>query len=58
MGVLRQKHMAQMKEQIKAPENIRLSNKEIGNLTDAEFKTLIIRMHAAMVDNVAKQRKK
>ena len=33
-----------MKEQIKAPEKIQLSNKEIANLSDAEFKTLIIRM--------------
>ena len=31
-----------MKEQIKAPEIIQLSNKEIANLSDAEFKTLVI----------------
>ena len=36
--------MAQMKEQIKAPENIQLSNEEIANISDAEFKTLAIRM--------------
>ena len=36
--------MAQMKEQIKAPEIIQLSNKEIDNLPDAQFKTLVIRM--------------
>ena len=35
--------MAQMKEQIKAPK-IELSNEEIANLSDAEFKTLVIRM--------------
>ena len=35
--------MAQMKEQIKTPEK-ELSNKEIDNLSDAEFKTLVIRM--------------
>ena len=35
--------MAQMKEQIKTPEK-KLSKKEIDNLSDAEFKTLIIRM--------------
>ena len=40
----RQKKMAQMKEQFKAPENIQLSNEEIGNLSDAQFKTLVIRM--------------
>ena len=32
-----------MKEQIKAPK-IKLSNEEIANLSDAEFKTLVIRM--------------
>ena len=35
--------MTQMKEQIKAPEKIQLSNKEIVNLSDAQFKTLVIR---------------
>ena len=40
---LRQRNMAQMKEQIKTPEK-ELSNKEIANLFDAEFKTLVIRM--------------
>ena len=33
-----------MKEQIKAPENIQLSNEEIANLSDAQFKPLVIRM--------------
>ena len=32
--------MAQIKEQIKTPEK-ELSDKEIGNLLDAEFKTLV-----------------
>ena len=35
--------MAQMKEQIKTPEK-ELNEMEIRNLTDAEFKTLVIRM--------------
>ena len=35
--------MAQMKEQIKAPK-IELSDEEIANLSDAEFKTLAVRM--------------
>ena len=35
--------MAQMKEQIKTPEK-ELSNMEIASLSDAEFKTLVIRM--------------
>ena len=34
------KKLAQMKEQIKAPEKIQLSNEEIDNISDAEFKTL------------------
>ena len=39
-----------MKEQIKAPEKIQLSYKEIANLSDAEFKTLIIRMFTEFVE--------
>ena len=37
------KKMAQMKEQIKAQEKIQLSNEQIANLSDAQFKTLVIR---------------
>ena len=33
-----------MKEQIKAPEKIQLSDKKIANLSDAQFKTLVVRM--------------
>ena len=32
-----------MKKQIKAPEKIPLSDQEIANLSDAQFKTLVIR---------------
>ena len=39
-----------MKEQIKAPEKIQLSNEEIAHLSDAEFKTLVIRMLTEMVE--------
>ena len=39
-----------MKEQIKAPEIIQLSNKEIANLSDAQFKTLVIRMLTELVE--------
>ena len=39
-----------MKEQIKAPPNIQLSDEEIANLSDAEFKTLVIRMLTEMVE--------
>ena len=41
--------MAQMKKQIKTPEK-ELSNEEIGNLSDAEFKTLLIRMLTEMIE--------
>ena len=39
----RQRSMAQMKEQIKTPEK-ELNEIEISNLSDAEFKSLVIRM--------------
>ena len=39
-----------MKEQIKAPEKIQLSNKEIANLLDAQFKTLVIRVLTELVE--------
>ena len=39
----RQRDMAQMKEEIKTPEK-ELNKMEISNLSDAEFKTLAIRM--------------
>ena len=42
--------MAQMKEQIKAPEKIQLSNEEIASLSGAQFKTLVIRMLTEMVE--------
>ena len=41
--------MAQMKEQIKTPEK-ELSNKEIDNLSDAQFKTLVIRMLTELIE--------
>ena len=39
-----------MKEQIEVPEKIQLSNEEIANLSDAQFKTLVIRMLTEMVE--------
>ena len=42
--------MAQMKEQIKAPEIIHLSNQEIASLSDAQFKTVIIRILKELVE--------
>ena len=39
-----------MKEQIKAPEKIQLSNEEIANTLDAQFKTLVIRKLTELVE--------
>ena len=39
-----------MKEQIKAPEKIQLSDEEIANLSDAQFKTLVIRMLTELIE--------
>ena len=47
--MLRQRNMAQMKEQIRAPK-LELNNEEIANLSDAEFKTLVIRMLPEMTE--------
>ena len=41
--------MAQMKEQNKTPEKA-LNETKIANLSDAEFKTLVIRMLASLID--------
>ena len=46
-----------MKEQIKAPEK-QLSDKEIANLSDAQFKTLVIRILTEMVEYGLKIEKK
>ena len=39
-----------MKEQFKAPEKIQLSDEEIANLSDAQFKTLIIKTLTELVE--------
>ena len=39
----RQRNTAQMKEQIETPEK-EINKMEISNLSDAEFKTLVLRM--------------
>ena len=39
----RQRNMVQMKEQIETPEK-ELNKMKINNLSDAEFKTLVIRI--------------
>ena len=39
-----------MTEHFKAPEKIQLSEEEIANLSDAEFKTLVINMLTEMIE--------
>ena len=39
-----------MKEHFKDPEKIQLSNEEIANLSDAQFKTLVIRKFTEFVE--------
>ena len=39
-----------MKEQVKVPGKIQLSNEEIANLSDTQFKTLVIRTLTEMVE--------
>ena len=39
-----------MTEHFKAPQKIQLSNEEIANLSDAQFKTLVIRMLTELVE--------
>ena len=39
-----------MKEHIKASEKIHLSNEEIANLSDAQFKTLVIKKLTELVE--------
>ena len=50
--------MVQVKEQIKASEKIQLSNEEIANLSDSEFKTLVIGCSQKWLSMGAKWRKK
>ena len=47
----KEKKKTQIKEQIKAPKKkIQLSDEEIANLPDAQFKTLVIRMLTEMAE--------
>ena len=47
-----------MTEHFKAPEKIQLSEEEIGNLLDAQFKTLVIKMLTELVESVRKSDEK
>ena len=49
--------MTQMKEQIKASK-IELSHEETANLSDSEFKTVVIRMLSGMVEYGCKMEEK
>ena len=48
---MRQRNMAQMKEQIKTPEE-ELNEMEISSVSDAEFKTLVIRMLSELSEDL------
>ena len=52
----RQRNMAQMKEQIKTPEK-ELNKMEVSNLSDAEFKTLVIRMLKELSEDLNSMKK-
>ena len=52
----RQRNMAQVKEQKKTPEK-ELNKREISNLSDAEFKTLVIRMLKEVSKNLSSIKK-
>ena len=43
-----------MTEHFKAPEKIQLSDEEIANLSDAQFKTLVIKTFTELVEFVRK----
>ena len=43
-----------MTEHFKAPEKIQLSEEEIANLSDAQFKTLVIKTLTELVESVRK----
>ena len=46
--------MAQLTEHFKAPEKIQLSDEEIANLSDAQFKALVINMLTDLVESIRK----
>ena len=52
----RQRNIAQMKEQIKTPEK-ELNEMDISNLSEAEFKTLVIRMLRKLSEDLSSIKK-
>ena len=47
-----------MTEHFKAPEKIQLSDEEIANLSDAQFKALVINMLTDLVEHLFKKQMK
>ena len=47
-----------MTKHFKAPENLQLSDEEIANLSDAQFKTLVLKMLTELVESVRKPEEK
>ena len=54
-SVPRQRNMSQMKEQSKTPER-ELSNEDIANLCDGEFKTLVIKILTELIETGRKMK--
>ena len=52
----RQGNMAHMKEQTKTPEK-EINKMEISNLSDAEFKTLVIRMLKELSEDLSSMKR-
>ena len=52
----RQRNMAQMKEQIKTPEK-ELNKMVVNNLSDADFKTLVIKMLKELSEDLSSIKK-
>ena len=52
----RQRNTAQMKEQIKTPEK-ELNQMEMSNLSDAEFRTLVMRMLKELSEDLSSIKK-
>ena len=49
--------MAQVKEQIKTPEKDQLNKVEMSNLSDVEFKTVVVRMLKELGENLNNMKK-
>ena len=49
--------MAQVKEKIKIPEKKQLNKMEISNLSDTEFKTLVMRMLKELSEDISSIKK-